>query len=205
MSENCKRFVVGLTGGIASGKSEVARLFAELGAEIVDADILARQCVEPDTPALRKIQKRYGSDILTTDGELNRSILRHIIFSDPTEKTWLEELLHPEIRRLIEQALQICTACYPMLVSPLLLETDQCYLVDRILVVDCAETLQIDRATVRDRASAENIKLIMASQLTRQQRLAQADDVIHNNGSLDDLAKQVQQLHHYYLTLSHAK
>ena len=200
-----QKLTVGLTGGIGSGKSAVSGLFSALGVNIIDADIIARHCVEPGTPALQSIHQRYGEAILTIKGELNRQKLREIIFHDPAQKAWLEALLHPQIRRLIMQAIDTSQGCYSMLVSPLLLETDQHELVDRILVIDCEERLQLQRATARDQSSEAAIEAIMATQLPRGDRLARADDIIYNNGSLEALAPQVEKLHQIYLTLANAK
>lgn len=200
-----QKLTVGLTGGIGSGKSAVSGLFGALGVDIIDADIMARHCVEPGTPALQSIRQRYGEIILNIKGELNRQKLREIIFHDPAEKAWLEALLHPQIRHLLMQARDASPGCYTMLVSPLLLETDQHELVDRVLVIDCEEHLQIQRATARDQSTEAAIKAIMATQLPRRERLARADDIIYNNGSLEALAPQVEKLHQKYLTLANAK
>ncbi len=194
--------IIGLTGGIGSGKSAAADLFSAHGITVVDADIAAREVVEPGTGCLDAITKHFGADILLPNGELNRRALREIIFNDPQAKAWLEALLHPAIRELIIQQLNEAPSPYVLLVSPLLLETDQHQLTSRIVVIDCDESEQIQRAAARDNSDAERIKAIMATQLTRSQRLAKADDILHNHGSLEDLAQQVDALHQQYLQLA---
>lgn len=195
-------FTIGLTGGIGSGKSEVSRRFASHGISIVDADEIAREVVLPGQSALREIAARFGPDVITATGVLNRAKLRDIIFFDKEAKAWLESLLHPQINRLIRSRLALAESPYVILVSPLLLEAAQHNLVDRVLVVDASETLQMARANQRDKAGAENIKAIMANQLSREERLARADDVIHNLGDLASLDAQVAALHQQYLTLA---
>lgn len=194
--------IIGLTGGIGSGKSAAADLFAAHGITVVDADIAAREVVEPGTACLDAIAEHFGADILLPGGELNRRALREIIFNDPQAKAWLETLLHPAIRELIIQQLGEAPSPYALLVSPLLLETDQHQLASLILVIDCEESEQIQRAAARDNSDAERIKAIMATQLTRTQRLAKADDILHNHGTLADLAQQVDALHQQYLQLA---
>ncbi|MDO3382817.1 dephospho-CoA kinase [Gilvimarinus algae] len=195
-------FVVGLTGGIGSGKSAAAAFFAHQGVTVADADLAARAVVEPGQPSLTAISERYGKVVLQGDGTLNRRALREIIFSDPTEKAWLESQLHPAIRTQLIQELHAASSDYCLLVSPLLLETDQHTLTNRILVVDCPEEDQIYRAMLRDTASREQIQTIIASQINRQERLARADDILHNHGSLEELQAQVQTLHATYTSLA---
>ncbi|WP_323815325.1 dephospho-CoA kinase [Cellvibrio sp. NN19] len=194
--------IIGLTGGIGSGKSEASKRFAERGILIVDADIVAREAVEPNSFALKQISDHFGKDILNTSGELNRSKLRAIIFSNPSEKTWLESLLHPIINASIRQQLANASSAYAILASPLLLETKQFELVDRILVIDVDEQLQIERASQRDNNKPDQIKAIMQTQLSRQERCARADDIILNNGNIAALDEQVEKLHQLYLTLA---
>jgi dephospho-CoA kinase len=158
-----KKLIIGLTGGIGSGKSEVSRRFEELGIALVDADLVARDVVLPGSPALESIRTHFGTDILLSDGSLNRKKLREMIFTDPAEKKWLEQLLHPLINQQIRVQLALSTSIYAMLSSPLLLETQQYLLVDRILVVDTSEILQIERAAKRDASQEEQIKAIMRS------------------------------------------
>lgn len=194
--------VIGVTGGIGSGKSSVMRAFQAKGIEAVDADDMARVVVEPGQPALKAIAERFGPDILTPDGTLNRPTLRAIIFTDPDAKTWLEALLHPLINRELRSRLAAARGSYALLVSPLLFETGQDKLVDRILVVDVPESLQLARASARDGADPEQIQRIMASQMSRAERLKRADDLLDNTGSLVDLEKRVEELHRGYLAFA---
>jgi dephospho-CoA kinase len=197
--------IVGLTGGIGSGKSEVTRRFETLGISVVDADAVAHQVVEVNSPALDAITLHFGSGILTTTGNLDRAKLRSIIFSNLNEKKWLEELLHPIIGAEITRRLQRSKSTYTLLVSPLLLETGQDQLVDRVLVVDANESLQISRASKRDGVSLEQINAIMASQMNRGARCKKADDIIVNDGDFATLDIQVKKLHKKYLVLSAQK
>lgn len=194
--------IVGLTGGIGSGKSEVSCRFQKLGILVVDADEVARQVVEPGRPALDAIAKHFGENILQPDKTLNRSELRKIIFSNPNEKVWLESLLHPIIRSEIITQLAQAKSAYAILSSPLLLETNQHQLVQRVLVVDANEELQITRASTRDNNSTEQIKNIMAAQLSRAARCAKADDVILNDGDVRELDLKVAALHNQYIEQS---
>jgi len=195
-------FTVGLTGGIGSGKSAVAEQFRRLGVDVIDADRAARNVVTPDSPALEAIAAHFGHEVLQADGSLNRAHLRQVVFSDPQQRRWLENLLHPLIRRLVEEALDRADSPYAILESPLLLETDQHRLADRILVVDVPEALQIARAGQRDGNSEAQIRAIMDNQLERQARLARADDVVDNSGPVGNLAAAVAQLHQRYLKLA---
>ncbi|MEQ5814528.1 dephospho-CoA kinase [Marinobacter sp. NFXS11] len=189
--------VIGLTGGIGSGKSTVARLFGELGVHWVDADDVAREVVEPGTPALVRIAKHFGEQILTPEGALDRSQLRGIVFEKPEERVWLESLLHPIIREELIRQLnpENYQPPYVLLVSPLLLETDQHELVDRIIVIDVPEETQIDRTMARDTNSREQVERIIAAQMSREDRLARADEVIDNDRPLDEVTRQVRELH----------
>lgn len=202
-------YVVGLTGGIGSGKSTIADLFAEMGVPIVDADLVARKVVAKGSPLLEKIKGHFGDDILTSEGELNRILLRQKIFTDPAEKVWLNQLLHPAIRQAMLESLAQYTQGYVLWVVPLLFENKLTHFCDRILVVDVNEEIQIQRATKRDQNSVTLIKQIMASQVSRSERLAQADDIIENNQDLNDnlvkLRQQVIKLHQFYLELSQQK
>ena len=189
--------VVGLTGGIGSGKSTVARLFGDLGVHWVDADDVAREVVEPATPALAGIAEHFGQGILTPEGALDRAQLRAIVFQEPEERVWLESLLHPIIRE--ELIRQLNPENYPLpyvlLVSPLLLETDQHELVDRIIVIDVPKAVQLERTMARDTNSREQVERIIAAQISREDRLARANDVIDNDRPLDDVSRQVRELH----------
>ncbi len=189
--------IAGLTGGIGSGKSTVARLFGELGVHWVDADDVAREVVEPGTPALERIAKHFGEQILTSEGALDRAQLRGIVFQQPEERAWLESLLHPIIRdELIRQLNpENYQLPYVLLVSPLLLETDQHELVDRIFVIDVPKDVQLERTMARDTNSREQVERIIAAQMSRGDRLARADEVIDNDRPLDDVTRQVRELH----------
>lgn len=193
---------IGLTGGIGSGKSTVANLFAELGIPIIDADVVSRQVVEPGTPALQKIVQHFGEEVLQKDGTLNRAALRDKVFGFDEERLWLEQLLHPLILEEMQIESEAAHGPYCILVIPLLLEIAPYEIIGRILVVDAPETLQTERAIQRDQLSAAQIEAILKAQTNRLQRLAVADDVIHNDGSLADLKQQVLKLHGRYLQLS---
>ena len=198
-------FVVGLTGGIGSGKSTVARMFAALDVELVDADIAAREVVAPGTHALAEIAKHFGSEILMTDGGLDRGALRQVIFQQEKEKHWLEELLHPLIRGWLTQKISSCRTTYCLLVSPLLLETGQAKLVDRILVIDVSVDTQIARTLARDGGEERTVRAIVASQIDRSERLEHADDIISNDLPLIPLRQRVEKLHQEYLAMARAK
>ena len=197
-----KQLIIGLTGGIGSGKSEVSRRFAALGIDVIDADQVARDVVERGTPALDAITKHFGKDILLAEGSLNRARLREIIFNNADEKQWLEQLLHPIINQRIREQLAASNTPYCILSSPLLLETEQYLLVDRILVVDTSETLQIERASKRDANQETQIRAIMKTQLTRSERCSRATDIIQNHGELEELDEQIDKLHCLYLELA---
>lgn len=192
--------VIGLTGGIGSGKSTVVRLFGELGIHWVDADDVAREVVEPGTPALAEIAAHFGPQILNADGALDRAALRQIIFREPEQRQWLEALLHPIIRDELTRQLQPpdYTGPYTLLVSPLLLETDQNTLAERVLVVDVPEAVQIERTMARDNNPRDQVERIIAAQMPRDQRLAKADDVIHNDQPLAQVRAAVEALHQRY-------
>lgn len=194
--------IVGLTGGIGSGKSAADDLFAAKGVELVDTDVLAREVVEPGTPALAAIAEHFGDEILGADGGLDRAKLRGIVFAQPAEKDWLEALLHPLISELLRSRLAIFQGPYCLLVSPLLLETEQAALVDRILVIDIDRQGQLQRTLRRDGSSQATVEAIIDSQISREERLARADDIISNKGTLEDLARAVDQQHARYLQLS---
>lgn len=199
---NSTSLLIGLTGGIGSGKSTVAEQFSKLGASYVDADIVAREVVAPGTACLAAIKTRFGDSIVQADGELDRAALRQLIFQDSSAKQWLEALLHPAIRQQMLLQLANSTTPYTFLVAPLLLENGLNKLVQRVLVIDVSEDTQLLRAAQRDNNSTAQIKAIMAAQFSRQQRLALADDVIDNNGTTEQLLQQVALLHEKYLELS---
>ncbi|MGD9661451.1 MAG: dephospho-CoA kinase [Porticoccaceae bacterium] len=195
-------YVVGLTGGIGSGKSAVGNCFRELGINVVDADQMARRVVEPGTPALAAIADHFGEGIVLADGSLNRAALRKRIFADSDAKAWLEQLLHPLIRELTRTELECSQSPYAILESPLLIEMGQNATVNRVLVVDVPEEIQVARACARDDNSETQIRAIIASQIGRQDRLAAADDVIDNTCPLEELPALVAKLHHRYTELS---
>jgi len=175
------KIIIGLTGGIGSGKTTIANMFLALGIDIIDADIIAREVVEPNSPALGKIQQHFGDKLILADGNLNRALLREKIFSSNHEKEWLNNLLHPLIRQSITAQLKQATSPYCLLVAPLLIENKLDALVNKVLVVDVTEPVQLSRTLKRDKSNEQVIKSIMASQLSRSERLSAADDVINNN------------------------
>lgn len=193
---------IGLTGGIASGKTTVAGLFAELGATIIDTDVIAREVVAPGQPALDEIASEFGASLIDADGVLDRAALRELIFADGDARRRLEAILHPRIgeetRRLSNQP----TSDYQMIVVPLLINSSLKDLVDRILVVDCDEETQIRRLTARDGESEDLARRILAAQASRTERLAIADDIIRNDGTVADMRLQVAALHEIYQSLA---
>tara|TARA_B110000858_G_scaffold179560_1_gene216354 strand:+ start:30246 stop:30860 length:615 start_codon:yes stop_codon:yes gene_type:complete len=194
-----KRVVVGLTGGIGSGKSAAANMFRELGIDVIDADALAREVVEPGQPALSEIAAHFGSELLTAEGYLDRAALRSIVFSNPEHKSWLENLLHPLIAELLQRRLNATKSPYTILESPLLLETEQHKLVERVLVIDASEPTQINRSVKRDGSDEELIRSIIASQIDRADRIRQADDLVSNEDSLEQLRENIESLHSKYM------
>ncbi|MBB3142052.1 dephospho-CoA kinase [Halomonas organivorans] len=197
--------IVGVTGGIASGKSTVARAFAALGTPWVDADDVAREVVEPGEPALIAIAERYGKRVLQPDGSLDRRALREIVFADPSERRWLESVTHPRIRqRLLERLADFRTsdAPYALLVSPLLFESGQHELVDRVLVIDVPESLQIRRTASRDDVDETQARAIVTAQMPRDRRLARADDILDNDTGRSGLAARVAELDRHYRALA---
>ncbi|HDS2185728.1 TPA: dephospho-CoA kinase [Klebsiella aerogenes] len=195
-------YTVALTGGIGSGKSTVADEFAHLGVTVIDADIIARQVVEPGTPALLAIAERFGPQMINDDGSLNRRRLRERIFAHSEDKAWLNALLHPLIQQETRRQMQASTSPYLLWVVPLLVENRLTDKADRILVVDVPKETQIERTIRRDGVSREHAEHILAAQATREQRLAAADDVIENMGSADAVASHVARLHDKYLMLA---
>ncbi|MCE9679883.1 dephospho-CoA kinase [Shewanella sp. AS1] len=195
-------FIVGLTGGIGSGKTTVANLFAELGIDLVDADIVSREVVAKGTPGLQKIVEHFGDEILLADGELNRSVLREKIFNTPSEREWLNNLLHPMIRQKMLNQLQKANSPYAILVVPLLFENGLDSLVNCTLVIDISPELQTKRTMERDGVSAQQVQNIMGSQASRAEKLAKADDVIDNQGTISELTSKVVSLHNKYIKLA---
>ncbi|WP_043308892.1 dephospho-CoA kinase [Pseudomonas sp. ML96] len=197
-----KPWILGLAGGIGSGKSAAAQHFIDLGVHLVDADHAARWVVEPGRPALAKIAERFGDQILMTDGSLNRAALRQQVFQDEAQRRWLEGLLHPLIFQEINQHLARAESPYSILVSPLLIESGQHKMTQRVLVVDAPEQLQLERSMSRDGASEEQIRAILKAQSSRDERLRHANDVLVNDRDLAWLHSEVERLHHFYLTLN---
>jgi dephospho-CoA kinase len=195
-------FVVGITGGIGSGKSAVSDRFKRLGIKVVDADIASREVVKPGQPALAAISEHFGADVIQADGSLDRAHLRALVFAKPDERIWLERLLHPLINEYLRQELASATSPYAILVSPLLKETGQSRFTHRILVVDVPENVQLARTMARDSNDETQVKAIMAAQASRQSRLAIADDVIQNDAGFEALDAAVATLHQRYLALA---
>lgn len=195
---------VGLTGGIGSGKSTVAELFAAHHVPIVDTDAIAHEVVRPGQPALADIAQQFGSDVLDQNGALDRAKMRQRVFDSPAEREKLERILHPRIRAEVQKRLDNLHTTYAVIVVPLLVETGFESMVDRVLVVDCDETIQIDRVRSRSSLSAEQVRRIMDAQASRQGRLARADDVIENNTDVENLKLKVAHLHKRYLELAKA-
>lgn len=196
-----KPWILGLTGGIGSGKSAVAQHFIDLGIHLVDADHAARWVVEPGRPALVKIAERFGPQVLQADGSLDRTALRQLVFQDEAQRRWLESLLHPLIFQEIAQYLARAESPYAILVSPLLVESGQHRITQRVLVVDAPEHLQLQRSMARDNSSEEQIRAILRAQTSREERLRHAHDVLTNDKDLTWLKGEVERLHQFYLTL----
>lgn len=196
------KFVVGLTGGIGSGKTTVANLFAAEGISLVDADIVAREVIAPGSTGLEAIVTHFGIEILTPEGELDRAKLRQRIFSHPEEREWLNQLLHPMIRQEMLAQVEKATSAYVIMVVPLLFENGLDRLVNRTLVVDISPELQINRTVKRDNVDASQVNNIISSQCSRSEKLARADDIIDNQGEISTLKREVLALHQRYLQLS---
>lgn len=193
---------IGLTGGIASGKSTVANLFAELGATIIDTDVIAREVVAPGQPALDDIAATFGAEVLQPDGSLDRAALRARVFASPAERERLEAITHPRIRAETLRQADAADGLYQLIVVPLLVKSPLRESVDRILVVDCPEETQIERLMARDADSEAQARRILDAQSSRDERLAIADDVISNDGSLENTRRQVAKLHEIYRALA---
>ena len=194
-------WILRLTGGIGSGKSAISAMFEELGIQVVDADIVAREVVEPGSTGLEKITEHFGDEILTTDGSLDRAKLRAIIFADESQKQWLNNLLHPLIRESMLAQLQQATSQYVILVAPLLFENGLDQFCDHTLLIDVPVEVQITRTTARDNISVELAKQIIASQMPRADKQQKATDTLDNNRLLSEVKIDVQKLHEKYLTL----
>ena len=191
--------IIGLTGGIGSGKTAVSDAFQDLGITIVDADLASRIVVQKGKPSLKKIAEHFGNDILNENSELDRAKLREIIFNSDEEKNWLESLLHPAIANQIKDELKASSSPYTILVSPLLLETNQKEYCSKVLVVDVPVELQVERTLKRDQVSEGQVKSIIKAQISRKNRLEFADEVIINDGSLEELHSTVMKFHQKFI------
>jgi dephospho-CoA kinase len=190
---------IGLTGGIASGKSVVADLFASYGCPVIDTDVLAREVVRPGTPGIAAIERAFGPQALDADGGLDRRPMRQLIFSDPSARSELEQITHPLIRARAMELIEATRADYVIIAVPLLVETDFGSLVDRVLVVDCMPEIQIMRLMARDNIDETNARAALAAQVDRETRLAVADDIVENSGDFTSTQDQVIKLHRRYL------
>ncbi len=197
-----KQFIVGLTGGIASGKSTVADFFAKLGVPIVDTDVIAREVVFPGSPALEDIRSLFGVSVIAADGSLDRRALRDIVFGNNQKRLQLEAILHPRIRDEADRQASAVTGPYVIIVVPLLFESPMREMMDRILVVDCDEETQLKRLLLRDNESEEQARRMIATQASREDRLSIADDVVTNNGGRNSVRDAVDDLHDSYVRLA---
>lgn len=196
-------YIVAITGGIGSGKTTIANQFAELGIEIVDADVIAREVVEPGTPALAAIAAQFGPEMLDPQGRLDRRRLRERVFSDPDAKAWLNGLLHPLIRQEMLRQCANARSPYCLLVVPLLIENRLTQLANRVLVIDVDEATQIERTCRRDGVSRAQAEAILAAQASRAERLAAADDVLDNqNDAADTIKRRILALHETYMAFA---
>nr|P56186.1 RecName: Full=Dephospho-CoA kinase; AltName: Full=Dephosphocoenzyme A kinase [Aeromonas hydrophila] len=196
-------YVVAITGGIGSGKTTIANQFAELGIDVVDADVIAREVVEPGAPALAAIAAHFGPDVIAADGQLDRRSLRERVFSDPDAKVWLNALLHPLIRQEMFGRCAAAHSPYCLLVVPLLVENKLTGLANRVLVIDVDEATQIERTCRRDGVSREQVQAILAAQASRAERLAAADDVLDNkNGAPETIKPRILALHETYMAFA---
>jgi dephospho-CoA kinase len=196
-----EKYIIGLTGGIGSGKSQAAIFFKQLGIDVINLDDIAREIVSPGSFALDAINKQYGDAILLSDGTLNRKKLRSVIFNDTAQKRWLEKLTHPLIEALMFEKIKISISDYTIVESPLLLETKQNKYCNAVLLIDSFEDSQIKRASIRDQSNAETIKKIIAEQMPRSEKVKRSDYIINNNGSLDELNAEVKKVHQKILNL----
>jgi dephospho-CoA kinase len=201
-SDSTRPYIVALTGGIASGKSTVANLFAELGVPVIDADQLARDVVEPGHPALARVVAAFGPEILDAKGSYDRKRMRELVFADPAKRKLLESILHPAIRDEFARRSAAAVGPYQIHMIPLLVEGGRQSTADRVLVVDCPEDVQLARLEARDGSSPEQARQILAAQASRAQRLAVADDVVVNDGRIAELTARVRELNAKYLELA---
>lgn len=202
MKTSRTRYRVGLTGGIASGKSTVADMFAGLGVVVIDTDRIAREVVEPGQPALQEVRHEFGDTVINDQGGLDRAEMRRIVFSDPDARRRLEAILHPRIRSATIKQAEAAGGDYQLIVVPLLSDSPLQSFVDRVLVVDCDEKTQIRRLMARDAESEGQARRMLAAQAARDERLAIADDIVSNDGNLTATLEQVQALHQRYLSLA---
>jgi len=193
---------IGLTGGIGSGKTTVSDTFQSLGVPVIDSDVIAREVVEPNEPGLDEIVRLFGKEVLHPDGTLNRKQLRNLVFASKSAREQLEQILHPLIRLRSQQQLAALDTPYAILSIPLLIETGLDDSVDRVLVVDCPEQVQIERICKRDNINSHQARAILVAQCSREQRLQAADDIIDNNQSLEGLTQDIHLLHQQYLSLA---
>ena len=201
-SSNAAPMRIGLTGGIASGKSTVADMFAELAVTVIDTDVIAREVVEPGGPALDDIRHEFGDEVFDDNGSLDRGAMRRIVFANNDARERLQAILHPRIQAATYEQAASAGGRYQLIVVPLLTESPIRGFVDRILVVDCEESTQIRRLMARDDESEGQARRILAAQASREERLKIADDVVRNDGDLSATLEQVQALHHQYLALT---
>jgi dephospho-CoA kinase len=192
---------IGLTGGIGSGKSTAAKCFSELNIPVIDADKIVHELFQPNTAIYKKVLSHFGKNFLTRRKTLDRAKLRELIFRDKKERVWLEKLIHPRVRTEILKRSALLKAPYCILAIPLLFETKFPPKVDRILVIDCPKKIQVERICKRNRHAIYQIRAIIAVQISRQERLRRADDVIRNVGTLAMLRKKIKKMHNYYLSL----
>lgn len=192
---------IGLTGGIGSGKSTACEIFSEFGVPVIDADIIAHNLVKPGMPVLQAIINEFGEGIVTKDGSLDRKKLRDQIFTNETDRKKLENILHPAIYNEIAHETEGLLSKYCIIALPLLLETGASKIIDRILVIDSPRELQLSRASIRDNVSKSDIETIMHSQISADDRLAVADDIVNNDGDIDNLRRQICDLHRFYTSI----
>ncbi len=196
---------IGLTGGIASGKTAASNIFTELGIAVIDTDIIAREVVVPNSPAWQSIQKYFGPEILHKDKTINRALLREIIFAEKNKKKWLESLLHPLIRKETAKQLKQASSPYAIVAIPLLVESEPNPLLNRILVIDAPADLQLERLIQRDNCTVAQGLSIIAAQASREKRMQAADDIIENIGTEADLRSAITKMHQTYLTLAQTR